>query len=82
MMAQLVMNQVLLINRGNNDKLPNARKLKIPAAHGRNISMQLPCQALIASNHLDADAIVQPSLTMTKVCCLSLFAPPLFDKSD
>jgi hypothetical protein len=55
--AQLVVNQVLLCNGGNNYKLPHFGKLKIAAANGRAIPMRLPCRALIASDHLNADAI-------------------------
>ena len=56
--AQLVMNQVLLCNGGNDYKLPHDGKLKIAAAkNGRDIPMQLPCCALIAGDHLNADAI-------------------------
>jgi hypothetical protein len=57
MTAQLVMNQVHLCNRGNDYKLPYVGKLKISvAANGRDISMRLPCRALIAGDHLNADA--------------------------
>jgi hypothetical protein len=55
--AQLVMNQVLLINGGNDYKLPHVGKLKIVSAHGRDIPLRLPCQALISGDHLNADAI-------------------------
>ena len=55
--AQLVMNQVLLCNGGNDYKLSHIEKLKIAAANSRDIPMRLPCHALIAGNHLDADAI-------------------------
>jgi len=55
--AQLVMNQILLCNGGNDYKLPHDGKLKIAAANGRDIPMQLPCCALIAGDHLNADAI-------------------------
>ena len=57
MTAQLVMNQVLLCNGGNNYKLPHVGKLKITANNSRDIPMRLPCHALIAGNHLNADAI-------------------------
>ena len=43
MMAQLIMNQVLLCKRCNNHKLPHIGKLKISvAAIGRDIPMRLP----------------------------------------
>jgi hypothetical protein len=51
------MNQILLCNGGNDYKLPHDGKLKIAAANGRDIPMQLPCCALIAGDHLNADAI-------------------------
>jgi hypothetical protein len=57
MTAQLVMNQVLLCNEGNDYKLPHVRKLKIAAANGRDIPMRLPCCVLIAGDHLNADVI-------------------------
>ena len=64
-MAQLVMNQVLLCNGGNNYKLPHIGKLKISvAAIGCDIPMQLPCRALIAGNHQkNADAITAAIVT-------------------
>ena len=49
--AQLVMNQVLLIDGRNYYKLPHAGKLKIVAKHGRNIPMRLLCKALISGGH-------------------------------
>jgi hypothetical protein len=58
--AQLVMNQVLLCNGGNDYKLPHVGNLKISAAAiGRDIPMRLPCRALIAGDHLhlNVDAI-------------------------
>ena len=56
--AQLVMNQVLLCNGGNDYKLPHVGNLKISAAaNGRDIPMRLPCRALIAGDHLNVDAI-------------------------
>jgi hypothetical protein len=55
--AQLVMNQVLLCNGGNDCKLPHVGKIKIAAVNGRDILMGLPCCALIASNHLNTEAI-------------------------
>jgi hypothetical protein len=55
--AQLVMNQVLLCNGGNNYKLPHVGKLKISAAANGRDMMQLLCCALIARDHLNADAI-------------------------
>ena len=56
-MAQLVMNQVLLCNGGNDYKFPHIGKLKIAAANSRDIPMQLPCRSLIAGDHLNVDAI-------------------------
>ena len=55
--AQLVMNQVLLCNGGNNYKLPHVGKLKLTAANGHDILMRFLCRALIAGNHLNTDAI-------------------------
>jgi hypothetical protein len=55
--AQLVMNQVLLCNRGNDYKLPHIGELTIAAANSRDIPMRLPCRALISGDHLNADAI-------------------------
>jgi hypothetical protein len=88
--AQLVMNQVLLCNGGNDYKLPHDGKLKIAAAkNGRDIPMQLPCCALIAGDHLNADAITaaiissdqgMPILTpknkLDRVCFLSSYPVP------
>jgi hypothetical protein len=52
------MNQVLLCHGGNGYKLPHVGKLKIAAtANGRDIPMRLPCHALTAGNHLDANTI-------------------------
>jgi hypothetical protein len=61
--AQLVINQVLLCNGGNDYKLPHVGKLKITAANGRDILMRLPCRALIAGDHLNADAITAAMIT-------------------
>ena len=70
--AQLVMNQVRLCNGGDNYKLSHVGKPKIAAANGRDIPMRLPCRALIAGNHLNADAIT------TAIVSSDQFDRPLF----
>ena len=47
----------LLCNGGNDYKLPHVGKLKIAATNSRDIPMRLQCRALIAGDHLNADAI-------------------------
>ena len=47
----------LLCNGGNDYKLPHVGKLEIAAANSRDIPMRPPCRALIAGDHLNADAI-------------------------
>ena len=61
-----VMNQVLLCNGGNDYKLPLVGKLKIAAANGRAIPMRLPCRALIAGDHLNADAITAAMIVLSE----------------
>jgi hypothetical protein len=55
--AQIVMHQILLHNGNSNYKLPHVGKLKIEKAVGRNISMRLPCRALIDGGALDCQYI-------------------------
>jgi hypothetical protein len=71
--AQLVMNQVLQCNGGNDYKLPHVGKLKIAAANGRAIPMRLPCRALIAGNHLNADAITAAIVSSNQITPARLF---------
>ncbi len=51
------MNEILLHNGNNNYKLPHLGKLKIEKAVGGNISMRLPCRALIDGGALDCQYI-------------------------
>jgi hypothetical protein len=51
------MNEILLHNGNNNYKLPHVGKLKIEKAVGGNISMRLPCRALIDGGALDCQYI-------------------------
>ena len=55
--AQIVMNQIILQNGNNDYKLPHIRKLKIEKAVGHNMSMRLPCHALIDGGALDCQYI-------------------------
>jgi hypothetical protein len=95
-MAQLIMNQVLLCNGGNDYKLPHVGKVKISAAaNDRDIPMRLPCRALIAGNHLNADAITAAIIANNqgmparlfliavsfRRCPLSLLIPPSIDRA-
>jgi hypothetical protein len=51
--AQIVTNQILLHNGNNDYKLPHIGKLKIEKAVGPDISMRLPCRALIYGGPLN-----------------------------
>jgi len=55
--AQIAMNQILIQNGNNNYKLPYIGKLKIEKSVGGNISMRLPCCALIDGGALDCQYI-------------------------
>ena len=55
--AQIVMNQIILHNGNNDYKLPHVGKLKTERAAGRNISLRLPCRALIDGGALDCEYI-------------------------
>ena len=47
------MNQILIHTDNNNYKLPHIGRLKFEKAVNGNISMRLPCQALIDGGALD-----------------------------
>jgi hypothetical protein len=56
--AQIVMNQILLHNGNNDYKLPHVGKLKTETLAGRDISLRLPCRALIDGGALDCEYII------------------------
>ena len=51
------MNQILIHNGNNDYKLPQIGNLKIEKAVGGNISMRLPCHALVDGGALDCQYI-------------------------
>ena len=73
--AQTVMNQILLHNGNNNYELPRVGKLKVEKTAGPNISMRLPCRALIDGGALTFKYINtflskgKLIVVMTTFCC-------------
>jgi hypothetical protein len=65
-------------NGGNDYKLPHIGKLKIAAANSRDIPMQLPCRALIAGDHLNADAITSAIISSEQDAPARLFFIVIF----
>ncbi len=55
--AQIFVNQILLHNGNNDYKLPHVGKLKTETAAGHDISLRLPCRALIDGEALDCEYI-------------------------
>jgi len=68
------MNQILIHNGNNNYKLPHIGKLKIEKAVGSNISMRLPCWALIDGGALNCQYIT--TFMSNPTVSLSLCSPP------